>query len=465
MIPYKRSAYKLLHNGSIALAEIEGNGIRIDTTYLKKITKQTEERIIRFQDELEKSKVGKLWRKVYKGKTNFNSNDQLGKILFEHVIKHMEIEAQLTATGRYKTDEKSLATIDHPFVSKYLKIKKLQKVLTTYLRGLQKEVVDEFIHPFFNLHIVKTFRSSSDSPNFQNIPVRDKEIGKLIRKAFIARKGNHLVEIDYGGIEVCIAAAYHKDSRMINYISNPKLDLHRDMAMECYQLNQSQITKDIRFYGKNCFVFPQFYGSIYIDCARNLWEAISTADLKTKNNIPLKQHLRSKGIKELGECDFNEKSRPNTFERHIQQIEKKFWEKRFKTYTQWKKKWFYKYLDRGWMLTKTGFICQGFMKRNEIINYPVQGSAFHCLLWSLIRLVKELRKHKMKSLVIGQIHDSILADVPAEELDDFLVLANNVMTTQLMETWKWINVPLTVEAEVCPVGGSWADKKEMEIPK
>jgi len=461
MIPYKMKAYKLFHNGAIALAEVEGNGIKIDTRYLKKAKAQTEKKIKRLQDELESGDVSKAWRKLFKSKTNFNSNDQLGRVLFEELGL---TPPAMTPTGKYRTDEKSLTAVDHPFVEGYLRIKKLQKALTTYLKGIEKEVVDGLLHPFFSLNMTKTFRSSSDSPNFQNIPVRDKELGELIRKAFIARKGNHLVEIDYSGIEVRVAACYHHDPRMIEYISNPKKDMHRDMAIECYKLRPDQITKDIRFYGKNCFVFPQFYGSMYVDCARNLWEVIDTFKLKTKDNIPLKRHLRDNGIRELGDCNFEDSPRNGTFEKHIQQVEKNFWEKRFKVYANWKKKWYYKYVDQGWMLTKTGFICQGFMKRNEIINYPVQGSAFHCLLWSLIRLLKELKKRKMKTLIVGQIHDSIMADVPADELDDFLVLANNVMTTQLMKTWTWINVPLEVEAEVCPVGGSWADKKEKEIP-
>jgi len=465
MIPYKKSAIKLFQEGAIALAEVEGNGIQIDTAYLKRATTKTERRIKKLLIKLDKTEVAKTWKKIYKHKTNFNSNDQLGKVLFEH----MGIECpDLTKTGRYRTNEKSLMTVDHPFVIGYLKIKKLQKALTTYLRGIEKEVVDGLLHPFFNLHIPRTFRGSSDSPNFQNIPVRDKELGKLIRRAFIARPGNQLLELDYSGIEVGVAACYHKDPRMIDYIKNPEKDMHRDMAMECYKLRSDQVTKDIRFYGKNCFVFPQFYGSVYVDCARNLWESIITGKLKTEKGTPLKQHLRKKGIRELGDCESLNKydTQPKyTFVRHIEMVEKRFWEKKFPTYAQWKKKWFNKYVDKGWMLTKTGFICQGYMKRNEIINYPVQGSAFHCLLWSLIQLGRELKRHKMKTLIVGQIHDSILADVPEEELNDFLILANDVMTKQLIKKWKWINVPLEIEAEVCPIGGSWADKEEMEIPK
>ena len=463
MIPYKKQAYKLLHQGAIALAQVEGNGIQIDTDYLKKCIFKTEKKIEKLKHKLEQGDVAKKWKRVYGWKTNFNSNDQLGKILFDH----MGIEGGVLTKSekQYQTDEKSLMAVNHPFVKRHLQIKKLQKALATYLKGIQREVVDGFLHPFFNLHTTTTFRSSSDSPNFQNIPVRDKGMGKLIRTAFIARPGRQLVELDYSQLEVCIAACYHKDPVMIEYISDPEKDMHRDMAMECYLLSAKQVTKDSRFYAKNCFVFPQFYGDWYIDCARALWEAITTADLKTEKGTPLKEHLAKQGITELGNLDPDEKPRKGTFERHIQQVEKRFWQERFPIYDKWKKHWYSKYLGQGWMLTKTGFICQGFMKRNEVINYPVQGSAFHCLLWSLVRLVKEIKKRKMKTLIIGQIHDSILADVPPEELDDFLVLAQDVMTTQLVKEWDWINVPLSIEAEVCPVGGSWVDKEDAEIPK
>lgn len=466
MIPYKKSAYKLFHEGALALAEVQQNGIKIDTDYLKKTIKKTNQKIKHLEAEQKKSEVAKTWKKVYKRNLNFDSNDQLGKVLFDH----MKIEPPaLTPTGKYKTDEKSLKAIDHSFVKNQLKIRKLKKILSTYLIGFQKETVNGLMHPFFNLHVAKTFRSSSTSPNFQNIPKRDKEAQKITRTAIIAREGHNLVEIDYSGLEVMIAATYHKDPVMIEYLSDPTKDMHRDMAMECYKLSEKQVSKEIRFYGKNNFVFPQFYGSSHVHCAKNLWESIGSADLKINNEIPLKTHLIKKGITELGDCfsiNKYDKQPKNTFVRHIQEVQQRFWGDRFKVYAEWKNKWYKKYLKRGWMLTKTGFICQGYLKRNQIINYPVQGSAFHCLLWSLTQMVKkELKKRKMKSLIVGQIHDSILGDVPHEELNEYLVLINDVTTNKLVKKWKWINVPLEVEAEVCPVGGSWADKKEMEIPK
>lgn len=470
MVPHTKEAYQLLHDGSIALAEVEHNGIRIDTDYLEKTIQKTQKRIDHLKNKLKETEVIKIWKGHFKGRTNINSTDQLGYVLFE--LMKFECPA-FTKTGRFKTDEETLGYVDHPFVKDYLKIKKFEKALVTNLIGIQKEVVNGFMHPSFNLHLVRTFRSSSQNPNFQNIPVRDLTIGKMIRQAIIPRPGRRIAELDYSGIEVAIAACYHQDPTMIEYLEDKSKDMHRDMAMECFCLPIEEMTpendedkkrvKRIRYCGKNMFVFPQFYGDWYIKCAKSLWEATNDPSLCTRDGKTIRHHLRTKGIKELGDLDPNEKPRNGTFEKHIQKVEQDFWNVRFPVYNKWKKKWWEDYQKKGWMITKTGFICQGLESKNKIINYPVQGSAFHCLLRSLIRLQEELKNKKMSTLIIGQIHDSIVADVPDDELQEFLQLAHYIMVDELKKKWKWINVPIEIEAEVTPVNGNWHQKKEMKI--
>jgi DNA polymerase I-like protein with 3'-5' exonuclease and polymerase domains len=106
----------------------------------------------------------------------------------------------------------------------------------------------------------------------------------------------------------------------------------------------------------------------------------------------------------------------------------------------------------------TGFICKGLKKKNEIINYAVQGSAFHCLLWALIRIVLfEIKKRRrLKSLIVGQIHDSLVGDVRENEVESFKEMVIEVLTELLPEEWKWIIVPLVVEIAVYQK--SWAEK-------
>ncbi len=459
-LPYKPEAYQLMHDGSIALAEIEHNGIRIDVGYVKRTIASTTVAIEDKQKELAASKVMRVWRKRFRTRTNFNSPEQLGKVLFDDMGYKSH---ETTATGKYKTSEDALSRVDDPFVKKYLAIKKLQKGIQ-FLKGIQREVCDGFLHPNFSLNGVVTFRSASSDPNFQNMPVRNALLSKAVRGAIIARRGRHLVEIDYGGIEVKVACCYHQDPTMVTYLNDKTKDMHRDAAMECYLLPKNEVTKHIRYAAKNRFVFPQFYGSWWLECAAHLWHMIDTLELKTTSGVPLRQHLKEHGITKLGTQN-RENPHPTrgSFEEHIQRVERRFWEKRFQVYAKWKKDWYNKYLEKGWFPTKTGFICQGAMARNDVVNYPIQGAAFHCLLWSLIELNKELRRSKMKSLLIGQIHDSIIGDVPDEEVDDFTAMTREIMIDRLMKAWKWITVPLEIEMEMSPVGGSWFEKEGYKI--
>jgi len=456
MKPITDAGYKLLHEGCIALSQVEANGMKIDTKYINRAIIYTSNRIDKMLYQIGHDKIFKVWKKEFGIRTNIGSREQLGKILFSVMDYPCSVR---TKTGRPKMDEAVLNTIDLPFVRYFLKLEKLKKVRSTYLEGILRETTDGYLHPFFNLNTTQTFRSSSDHPNFQNIPIRDIKIAKLVRRAFIARKNHQVVEVDYSGAEICNAACYHKDPRMISYIKNPKKDLHRDMAGQCFILPRKEITKEIRYCGKNIFVFPQFYGDYYLHCAENLWNAISQMKLKKGDGQSLYKHLKSEGIYKLGACNPEESPMEGTFEKHLQEVEYDFWNRRFKVYGQWKKDWYYNYLKKGYFDTLTGFRIEGIYKRNEVINYPIQGSAFHWLLWSLIRIQKLLKKYKMRSLIVGQIHDSIVSDVYKKELKNYLEIVKQVMTVDICKHWKWIIVPLKVDIEVAPVGGSWYDKK------
>ena len=465
MMPYTPEAYQLLQDGAIALAKAEHVGMRVDERYLDSALESTASEIKEAQAAIKESRVTRKWRSRFRQKTNFNSAEQLGKVLFEDMGFDCP---EKTETGRYKTDEETLAKIDHPFIKKYLRIKKIQKG-RQFLKGIKEETCEGLLHPVFNLHIPKTYRSSSDSPNFQNIPVRDEWMKKLVRKAIRARKGRRLVEIDYAGIEVRGAYCYHRDPTMKKYLLDPSKDMHRDMASDCFKIKpkdpawwKTKDGKQVRYTGKNGFVFPEFYGSWWKEVSSNLWSMAEQLKLVVEGGESVREHLESLGIKRLGLPKPGERDpRSGSFAEHIKKVERHFWEKRFPVYDQWRKDWYSEYLDKGWFLTKTGFICQGFMARNDVINYPVQGSSFHCLLKAFIWLVnEELRKARMKAQVVGHIHDSIVGDVPDEELQDYIELCRELMTNRLREFWKWIIIPLEIEVEVTPVGGSWVEKEE-----
>jgi len=459
MRPTQLSAYRLFHDGIIELAQVEANGIRVDTDRLEDTISKAERNISRIEKHLKSSDVWSVWTERYGSRANLDSSAQLADILYKVLEYHPSGSTRLGNRG--KTDAGTLAKIDDPFVRDYLAYKKLAKFYGTYLKGIKRELCCDYIHPVFNLHFVKTYRSSSDNPNFQNFPVRDPVYGKLIRKLFIPRDGHQLVEIDYSSIEVRIAACYTHDERLIRYINDPTSDMHRDMAMKLYMLDAEEVSKTIRYCAKNMYVFPEFYGSTYVRCSQNLWTAIDDLNLEMKESgIKLRKHLREKGIHKLGKCSFKEPPRRGTFEYHVQKVETAFW-KDFSGYGSWKDQWEKDYKRDGGFDLLTGFRVDGVYTRNQILNTPIQGVAFHILLWSLIRLNRWLRANNMKTKIVGQIHDSILADVHEDEHDAYLRMAKRIMTEESRKFYPWIVVPLEVEAEGS--GISWHDKQVISI--
>ncbi len=453
-------AFKLFMDGAEALSIVESNGIRIDTEYLDQAILKLGKKIQRLETEIRQDDVYSLWRRRYSQSSNLGSRPQLASVLFDDM--GLKYKWDKTGSNRYRTDDEVLRSLNHPFVNKWMKTEGLKRFLATHLKGIQSEVIDGFLHTFFNLHTVTSFRGSSSDPNFQNIPIRDPVLGKIIRRSFIARKGRLLVEVDYGALEFRGASAIWKDPAMIDYCLDEKKDIHRDQAARSYLLKRNQVSKDTRYCGKNGFVFPRLYGSYYAPIAQNMWNMIKEKKLKvfTPNGdgASLFDHLKEEGITELGECDPRIDPKPETFEYHIRQEEHK-WDKRFPTLKESQERFIADYRKRGWFDLPTGFRCHGLYSKNQLLNIPVQGSCFHCLLLSLILLQKWLRKHKMKSLIVGQIHDSVQLDVPPNELQDVLTSIQNIMTQEIPKRWDWVIVPLLVEVDISDIGTTWHHKK------
>lgn len=458
--PVRQEGYELLQRGAVALAQVEANGIRIDLPLLEatKVRLQKQNRIL--QEELQQDKVWKLWRREFGAKAKLTSHTQLADILFRKL--GFEATSQ-TESGKDATDGEALQKIDDPFVQKLSRFYRYEKALGTFITGIEKEIApDGRLHPSFSLHTARSFRSSSSDPNFQNFPVRDKEIAQIIRELFIASSPNHvLVENDFKGIEVALSASYHKDPNFISYINTPGKDMHRDMAAQIYLMKPGEVSKDARYGAKNKFVFPQFYGDYYLSCAQSLWEWIEKGQLKGPDGKSLFRHLKKQGITGLGACDPDESPEEGTFEAHLKDVENDFWNNRFRVYGKWKRTWYDLYVERGHFDLLTGFRVTGFYNRKQVCNYPIQGSAFHCLLWSLIRINRILQKYHLRSKVVGQIHDSLIGDVRNRELRDYLEIVEQVTTVDLRKHYSWLVVPPEIEYEIAPSGKSWFHKREV----
>jgi len=459
--PRTKEAYQLFHQGILALSRAEQAGLRVDVTYIEKKKAFLTKKIEHLEDRFKQTNFFRHWQHSIKGKVNINSNAQLSAFLY--TVKKIEIEKE-TDSGQGATDYEALRQMNIPELNDLLEIRKLKKVRDVYLDGFLREQVDGYTHPSFNLHLPVTYRSSSDHPNFQNIPARDEESMQICRRAIFPRPGHQFLEVDFKSIEVAVGACYHKDSNMLKYLNDPKSDMHADVAKQVFlidSLDRSVPEHEVlRQAAKNGFVFPEFYGDYYKNCATNVackWGKLGKNRWKAGEGIKmptdtLSDHLINKGIKSL-----------SNFEDHLKKIEKDFWKNRFSEYADWKDRWCRIYRKYGYIDLLTGFRCSGIMNEKELVSYPIQGAAFHCLLFSFIQLDEAMTVEKWDTRLVGQVHDNSILDVNPSELEYIAKTIKQITTKQLPHKWPWIIVPMEVKMEVCPIDGSWAEKTKYKI--
>jgi hypothetical protein len=226
-------------------------------------------------------------------------------------------------------------------------------------------------------------------------------------------------------------------------VRQEKSHLHTDQAVILFMKEKKDIDKIEAFVCKNSFVFATFYGSYYKQTAPDLWK-----------NMPdvTKQHLRECGIQNYFD-----------FEEHVKIVERALWEK-FHVYAEWQKSIYREYLKNGYIDTLTGFRLQGWMKKNDVICYPAQGCAFHCLLQLIIWISKELKKRKIKrSFLINQVYDSTFWNMHPDDEKEIDFMYYDFVTNILPKIYDWLIVPLKIEKERSSIGGSWAEMENMGV--
>lgn len=456
-------AYQLMHEGALALSDAEFNGIEVDLAYYQKTSAHLERRISQLRKKILEYDEVKVWQKMMGDKFNLNSSPQLAKLFSEKL--EVKIEKQ-TASGNVSVDKEVLENIDLPFVKDLLQIRKLEKIKTTYLAGYMNEAPDGHLHPFFHLHKVTTFRSSSSEPNFQNVPKREPEAVRIVRSGLKTPLNLLWGEFDYSGIEVRISTTYHQDPTMIAYLRDPHSDMHRDAAMDLFILPEEWVTKPLRQGGKNGFVFPQFYGDYYGNNAPHLWtEWVCNPDNnKLPNGMTVKEWLATQRVVVMDGRKRRVLNGIKTLEQftmHVEQVEHKLWYERFPVYREWRESIYKEYMRKGYIRAHTGFIYRAIMGKNDSTNYGTQGAAFHCLLWSFTQLNERLKREGWRSYLMGQIHDSLEVAIHPDEINELLPVIRGVMVDDLMKRFKWINVPMEIECELSPLGQSWYELKQV----
>lgn len=451
-----KALHRLYLEGQKTMAWVEANGIKIDTDAVAKQSALCTKKIHEGEDELRDDEMFRKWVRRFGTRTNLQSPAQLGEVLF----KEMGIVAEFkTKTGRDAANEEALSKIDLPFLRKWFRVAKYRKIKGTYLAQIEKEVLDGLIHPSIDVLRAISGRSGMSEPNLQNIPSRNEAIMKIIRSCFVARHPDwRLIEIDYKNLEVRISCCLHRDPNLIRDVTHPDADMHRDLAAQIFMIPKADAAanKAARHVAKNKFVFAQFYGDVSFQIAPKIWRALDSVRIGGGDAL---DHLARKGIKELGPCGPGTRPTPGTFAHHLGQIERDFWGNRFRVFGEWRREEYRRYLERGYFTSPTGMVWRGVYRKNQVLNFGTQCSVFNCLLNALVRLHKWLVHTRKRSLVVNQIHDSMLLECPPEELDEVVGTAVRMMTEDVPLEWDWICVPLGAEVEVCPQGGCWRDKE------
>ena len=380
---------------------MEFEGIKLDSDLIK----ETKE-IFEFE-------INKLETKIYNiSETEFNiaSPKQLGEVLFEKLV--LESNPKKTKTGQYSTSEDTLSKLakKHEIIRLILEWRSLQKLLTTYVYSLPKQINPKSnkIHTEFNQTLTTTGRLSSTNPNLQNIPVRT-DRGKLIRKSFIPKDKNYtLLCADYSQVELRIIAFLSGDSNMKNAFINNE-DIHRSTAARVFNVNIDDVNEEQR---RNAKIVN--FGIIY---------GVSAFGLSNQTDL-----TRSES-KEIINNYF--KSYPKLKEYMSDQIS--FARDNGYVETILKRK---RYLPE---INSRNAILRSSAERNAI-NTPVQGSAADIIKLSMIKIDHEFEKRSLSSKLLLQVHDELVFDVHLTEID----IVKKIITDN-MESVIQMDVPLKVD--------------------
>jgi len=392
------------------LADIEFQGVRIDTENLKDYSVFLTSRIRLVEQEI---------YKLAGCEFNISSPKQMGEVLFEQM--KIISDPIKTKTGQYSTSEQELDKLKdkHEIINKILDYRSLQKLLSTYVDSLPKLVNSKTmkVHTSFNQAVTATGRLSSTNPNLQNIPIRTAD-GREIRKAFVASSPDRLIlAADYSQIELRLMAAMSGDENMIKAFKNGE-DIHTATAANIFTIPISEVTKEMRGKAKSAN-FGIIYGISSFGLAQNLkisrGEAKSLIDNYFASYPKIKEYMASQVAL----------ARDNEY------VSTLFGRRR--------------YLQD---INSRNAIVRGVAERNAI-NAPIQGTAADIIKIAMIHIFNAIKKEKLKSTMILQVHDELVFDAFIDELDKLKALVKKEM-----ESACNLQVPLEIEMGT---GNNWLE--------
>ena len=394
------------------LLQMEMTGVALDPDFLRDFEVRLGEQIHALEHDIYDS-VGHQF--------NINSTKQLGDILFT--------ELKLPSGKKTRTGFSVSADVienlrgKHPVVDSLLEYRQLNKLKSTYVDGLLALIdpVSGRVHTSFNQTVASSGRLSSSNPNLQNIPVRT-EVGRRIRRAFIADPSYVLLTADYSQFELRILAHITHEPRLVEAFSNDE-DIHTITAASLFNIPVEQVTKDQRrlaktvvyavLYGQSAFGLAQITGMTNSDAAEFIRRYHETfPNIKGYVDSTLHQARKQGYVNTL------------------------FGRKRFlpDMHTL-------PYAERQAL-------------EREAINMPIQGANADMIKIAMIRIQHALDERKLKTRMILQVHDELVFEVAVEELERVRRLVKS-----MMEGVVKLDVPIKVEAKI---GKNWYEAEPME---
>lgn len=400
------------------LAEMEMAGVMIDSDYLADMSKQLDKQL------------RALEKKIYKAvghEFNINSTQQLAKALFEDLKLEPPDKSRKTASGKYSTAADVLEEMkgQNPVLDAILEHRELSKLKGTYVDALPLAVNPETgrIHTSFNQCGSVTGRLASSSPNLQNIPIRT-ELGRDVRRAFVAPRGRRLVAADYSQVELRIAAHLAKEQFWIDAFKRGD-DIHAATASAVFGVPLDKVSKEQRRNAK-AINFGLLYGMGAFSLAKNTGLTLGEAE-----EFIQKYFAELPGVKKY----IDDTKRKAAADGYVETL-------------SGRRRYFP-------LLTRPGSTREDHALRaraeREAINSPVQGTAADIIKLAMIRIARELPRKVPSAQMLLQVHDELVFECDAGDVEKLAALAR-----QTMEGAFTLDAPLAVEVRA---GKNWDEMK------
>jgi len=394
------------------LAQMELTGVLVDPDFLRRMGRELDEQLAALTADI----YGAVGHEF-----NLNSPKQLGDILFTDLKLPT---GRRTKTG-YSVDADELERLSgtHPAVDTLLEYRQLSKLKSTYVDGLLELIdpEDHHVHTSFNQTIAATGRLSSSNPNLQNIPVRT-EVGRRIRRAFLADPAHYLLTADYSQIELRILAHITHEPALLEAFRADE-DIHAATAARLFKVPLDQVTPDQRRLAKTVN-FAVLYGQ----------SAFGLARVTGMSNAEAVEFIRNYA---------------ETFPKVQEYVQGTLHQARTQGYVQ-------TLLGRKRYVPDMGALplAQRQAVEREAVNMPIQGTNADMIKIAMIRLFDQLTDLKLGARMILQVHDELVLEVPDDELTLVSELVRGAMTGAMA-----LDVPVKVELKL---GRNWYDVKPLE---